>query len=157
MYYSFIMLKPDALKRHLVEQIMQYFKKEGIEIERLGFKKVDEQLIDVHYAHVIEKYGDVFRSRLMDYFNGQDTIPMILKSGKESLVADIRRIVGATDPSKADHGTIRGDLGDDSFDRCASENRSCYNLIHASDSFENAKEETAVWFGKEVSEQYFGK
>ncbi|MBS7176411.1 MAG: hypothetical protein KH056_09575, partial [Clostridiales bacterium] len=93
MYYSFIMLKPDALKRHLVEQIMQYFKKEGIEIERLGFKKVDEQLIDVHYAHVIEKYGDVFRSRLMDYFNGQDTIPMILKSGKESLVADIRRIV----------------------------------------------------------------
>ena len=59
-------------------------------------------------------------------------------------MADIRRIVGATDPSKADHGTIRGDLGDDSFDRCASENRSCYNLIHASDSFENAKEEQSL-------------
>ena len=156
MYYSFIMLKPDALQKHLVEDIMQYFKREGIEIERLGYKKVDEALVSTHYAHVIEKYGEGFRNNLMDYFNGKDTIPMILKSEKDSLIADIRRIVGATDPSKADQGTIRGDLGDDSFERCANEHRSCYNLIHASDSPETAREETAVWFGQDVSKLYFG-
>ena len=155
MYYSFIMLKPDALHRELVEEIMQYFHREGIEIERLGFKKADETLIDTHYAHVIQKYGDVFRTRMLNYFNGQYTIPMILRSDKDTLIADIRRIVGATDPSQADAGTIRGDLGDDSFERCAGENRSCYNLIHASDSPDAAREETSVWFGPDVAAEYF--
>ena len=155
MYYSFIMLKPDALRRELVEEIMQYFHREGIEIERLGFTRADEALIDTHYAHVIQKYGDVFRERMMDYFKGQYTIPMILRSEKETLIADIRRIVGATDPSQAAPGTIRGDLGDDSFERCASENRSCYNLIHASDSPETARDETSVWFGADVAARYF--
>ena len=81
---------------------------------------------------------------------------MIVRSKHDSIISDIRQIVGATDPSKAEKGTIRGDLGDDSFERCANENRSCYNLIHASDSLETAKKETTVWFGKEVAQQYFG-
>lgn len=155
MNYSFIMLKPDALQRELVERIMEYFSKEGIEIERLGYRIVTEELLSVHYAHVIAKYGPDFKRKLMDYFYQKGVIPMIVRSEKENLVDDIRRIVGATEPVKADKGTIRGDLSDDSFEKCAAENRSCENLIHASDSVENARQETAVWFGEEIASRYF--
>lgn len=155
MYYSFIMLKPDALKRELIEPIMQYFKQANIEIERLGYKKVDEALLCTHYAHVIEKYGEDFKRKLMVYFEGQPTLPMIVKGENENLIAQIREIVGATNPAAAAKGTIRGDLGIDSYEKCGAENRSCENLIHASDSTENAKAEIANWFGEEVAALYF--
>lgn len=155
MYYSFIMLKPDALKKELVESIMEYFKKEKIEIEHLGYQKVSEETLCIHYAHVIEKYGPDFKDKLMNYFHQKFVIPMIVRSEQESIVSDIRAIVGATNPIEAAPGTIRGDLCDDSFEKCAKENRSCENLIHASDSFNNARDEVKIWFGTELADQYF--
>lgn len=157
MYYSFIMLKPDALKRELVEPILQYFAKENIRIAHLGYRTVDEATLATHYAHVIEKYGVSFKEQLMAYFLGQAVMPMILESQSPDIIADIRRIVGATDPSTARKGTIRGDLSDDSFEQCALESRALQNLIHASDSFENAQEETALWFSKEIAGEYLAK
>lgn len=157
MYYSFIMLKPDALKKELVEPIMSYFKKNQIEIEHLGYRKVDEQLLCTHYAHVIEKYGPSFKEKLMGYFYNQFVLPMVVRSEQSTIISDIRTIVGATNPAEAAEGTIRGDLGEDSFEKCAAENRSCENLIHASDSFDNAKDEVEIWFGKEIADQYFTK
>lgn len=157
MYYSFIMLKPDALTRELPETILQYFAKERIGIAYLGYRMVDEQTLTTHYAHVIEKYGNNFKRQLMDYFLEKPVMPMILESNSPDIIADIRRIVGATDPSKAAKGTVRGDLSHDSFEQCAAEDRALQNLIHASDSFENAKEETSLWFSKEIAGRYFAK
>ena len=92
---------------------------------------------------------------MLDYFNDKYVLPMVVRGESPDLVADIRRIVGATNPANADKGTIRGDLGCDSYEKCNRENRSCQNLIHASDSAENARIETALWFGGEVAARYF--
>lgn len=154
MYYSFIMLKPDALKQEFVETILQYFKKAEIEIERLGYKKVSEPVLKQHYAEIIQKLGTDFKDKLMLYFDNEFVMPMVLKSHSEHIISDIRTIVGATDPSKAAPGTIRGDLGTDSLAQCIAENRSCYNLIHASDCPEAVKREIGIWFGNDVAEQY---
>lgn len=154
MYYSFIMLKPDALKKELVEQIMQYLKKGEIEIERLGYKKVTEDILSQHYAEVIEKYGPEFKEKLMKYFYGNFVLPMVVRSENSDIISKVRLIVGATNPAEAAEGTIRGDLCDDSFEQCSRENRSCENLIHASDSPETVRREIGIWFGKGVAELY---
>lgn len=155
MFYSFVMLKPDALDLELVEPIMQYLKKAGVEIERLGYRKVDETLLCRHYAQAIAELGDAFRKKLELYFLGKGVIPMVVRGESSHLIADIRRIVGATDPSKAAPGTIRGDLCDDSYEKCGRENRSCMNLIHASDAPETARAEIALWFGEAVAADCF--
>ncbi|MGI5960200.1 MAG: nucleoside-diphosphate kinase [Massiliimalia sp.] len=155
MNYSFIMLKPDALEGQLVETIMEYFSNANIEIERLGYKIVSEEILSKHYAEVIAKYGADFKRKLMNYFYQKAVIPMIVRGESTDLIADIRKIVGATEPIKADKGTIRGDLSNDSFEKCAAEDRSCENLIHASDSVENAKHEIEIWFGTEIANRYF--
>ncbi len=154
MYYSFIMLKPDALKRELTETIMDYFFKEGITIERLGTKVVHENLLSRHYEEVIAKLGSDFQRKLMKYFDGQMVLPMIVKSENDTIIDDVRRIVGKTDPAQADTGTIRGDLGIDSYEKCNRENRSCENLIHASDSPEAVARELSIWFGESVAAKY---
>lgn len=155
MYYSFIMLKPDALERGLVEEIMDYLRRGGVEIERLGCTKAGEELLSRHYAQVFAELGPDFKRKMLDYFRDKFVLPMVVRGESPDLVADIRRIVGATNPAKADRGTIRGDLGCDSYEKCGRENRSCQNLIHASDSAENARIETALWFGGEVAARYF--
>lgn len=154
MNYSFIMLKPDALKRELVGSIMEYFGKEGIEIKKLGNKIVDENIIERHYEEVIEKMGADFKEKLMLYFDGQMVLMMILESEKDTIIEDVRKIVGKTNPAEAAKGTIRGDFGIDSYEKCARENRSCENLIHASDSKETLKRELEIWFGEEASGMY---
>ena len=95
----------------------------------------------------LPSWGRDFKRKMLDYFNDKYVLPMVVRGESPDLVADIRRIVGATNPANADKGTIRGDLGCDSYEKCNRENRSCQNLIHASDSAENARIETALWFG----------
>ena len=155
MHYSFIMLKPDALERGLVEEIMDYLRRGGVEIERLGCTKAGEELLSKHYAQVFAELGPDFKRKMLDYFNDKYVLPMVVRGESPDLVADIRWFVGATNPANADKGTIRGDLGCDSYEKCNRENRSCQNLIHASDSAENARIETALWFGGEVAARYF--
>ena len=155
MHYSFIMLKPDALERGLVEEIMDYLRRGGVDIERLGCTKAGEELLSKHYAQVFAELGPDFKRKMLDYFNDKYVLPMVVRGESPDLVADIRRIVGAPNPANADKGTIRGDLGCDSYEKCGRENRSCQNLIHASDSAENARIETALWFGGEVAARYF--
>nr|WP_317413387.1 nucleoside-diphosphate kinase [uncultured Solibaculum sp.] len=157
MNYSFIMLKPDALDRELVVDVLSYLKKGGIELELVGYQKAKEDVICKHYAEVIEKLGDTFRRRAIRYFDGQPVMPIIVKGEGSDLIPRIRSIVGATDPSKAGKGTIRGDLGTDSLQRSIDEDRCCENLIHASDCEEAFRTETAIWFGDEIAQRYFNK
>ena len=134
---------------------MDYLRHGGVEIERLGCTKAGEELLSKHYAQVFAELGPDFKRKMLDYFNDKYVLPMVVRGESPDLVADIRRIVGATNPANADKGTIRGDLGCDSYEKCNRENRSCQNLIHASDSAENARIETALWFGGEVAARYF--
>ena len=154
MYYSFIMLKPDAIERNLTQQIIGYLKDGGIEIDWINTVKATRDRIFTHYAEVIEKVGEEFKEKAAKYFEGKYVVPVIVKSEDENIIAKVREIVGATDPVKAAKGTIRGDLGIDSLQRSLDENRCCENLIHASDCVEAFRNEIQIWFDPSVTKRY---
>ena len=143
---TFIFLKPDTLERDLVYQVMSYFSKAGIGARVFDVRRVTAEAICKHYAAHIEKYGESFRRQTLDMFEGKYIVPALLESGGADLIARVRGIVGATEPAKAAPGTIRGDLGlGDCYARSVPENRLVRNLIHASDTPEAVKRETAIW------------
>lgn len=82
---------------------------------------------------------------VQDYVASGPIVKMVLEGGDDA-VALIREIVGKTDPSKADKGSIRGDLGEDSFAEADKEGRSVFNLVHASGNDGEAKAEINLWF-----------
>ena len=143
--FSFVMLKPDAMEKNLAYKIVMYFRDSGINIECFDVMTADEAKIRVHYAEHIAKYGEDFARKMLDYFVGKTVVPIVL-SGGENVIADVRRIVGATEPAKAEKGTIRGDWGgDDCYAKSVAENRVVKNLIHASDSVEAVIREAKIW------------
>ncbi len=154
MYYSFVILKPDALKRNLVSLVMHRFKNAGINIEHFTHTLIDENLIFEHYSEVIEKLGESFKLRAKKSFVGECVIPVIIASEDENIIANVRKLIGNTDPSKADKGTIRGDFANDNFEASVKEERCRNNIIHASDSIESYTKEVALWFGKDIAQKY---
>lgn len=154
MHYSFIMLKPDALKRQLVLEIIERLKANDIAIELLDYRYVNQELIFKHYEKVIAELGESFQVKATNTFVGKYVIPMIIGSRDKNIILNVRKMIGATDPSKAALGTIRGDLGNDSMEKAMLEHRSCENLIHASDSYESYLIESELWFGKDISQKY---
>lgn len=154
MNYSFIMLKPDALDRHLCVPILERLKAANVEIEMADCRKVDTKLLFAHYEEVIGKLGRDFERKCADYFTNRWVMPIVVKGESETLIADIRKVVGATNPAQADKGTIRGDFGIDSYDKCNAEDRACENLIHASDCPEAVRREIGLWFGQAYADKY---
>ncbi len=150
--YALIIMKPDALEAELVEPIIQRFIEKGFLIEMIGFKSADEKSILTHYAHVVEKLGESFKKMAIAAFVGKPMVPIILSQDGENAIANSRELTGATDPTKAVPGTIRGDLGTDSFENADREGRCYYNLIHCSDSIESLLIEMKLWFGPETYE-----
>ena len=148
--YVLIIMKPDALKAELVETIVQRFIMENYKIEMIGYKEVTEDLIVNHYADVIEKLGAWFKDIVIKDFVGYGMIPVILSQDGENVIARARELTGATDPAVAAPGTIRGDLSKDSMEAANRENRSCYNLVHCSDSEESFHREVKLWFDLEI-------
>lgn len=142
---TFVMLKPDAVERRLAFRILQYFRKEGIAIDCFDIVTADEAHVRLHYAEHFAKYGETFAQKMLREFKDKVVVPIVLAGG-EDVIADVRRVVGATQPAEAAPGTIRGDLGgDDSYAKSSAENRVIRNLIHASDSPEAVKREISIW------------
>jgi nucleoside-diphosphate kinase len=154
MNYSFIMLKPDCLERQLTGSIIERLRANQINIEIFDYRLVSEEIIYKHYAEKIDELGDVFKEKTRKGFAGKYVIPVIVSSDSNNLIPDIRKAVGATDPSKAEPGTIRGDFGTDSFEKAMQENRVVSNLIHASDSYETYLAEARLWFGEDITKRY---
>lgn len=146
--YAFIILKPDALERELVIPIIQQFQETGFTIEHLGYRNVTESLITKHYQEVIKRYGQGFKEAVLNSYVGKGMIPVLLSQKSEAAILNSRALTGATDPSKAQKGTIRGDYGNDTLEAANLENRSCNNLLHCSDSEESLLEEVKLWFGQ---------
>lgn len=144
---TFIMLKPDAVKRGLAETILTIFKDHGYEVKRQKEVIVDRKLILKHYEEVIIRVNKpYFEQAILDFFEGQKVVALELQKDGEHVIEDVRALVGATDPVKADPSSIRGQYGDDSLEVSMSQKRTLRNLIHASDSIESAKQELALWF-----------
>ena len=128
---TLVLVKPDALRRGLLGEILGRFERKGLTIDALVLRTMDAELADQHYAEHVDK---AFYPPLKDFMTGGPLAALVL-SGDE-VIAVVRALVGATDGRKAAAGTIRGDL--------SLSNRE--NLVHASDSPDSAKRELALWF-----------
>ncbi len=144
---TFVMLKPDALERHLDKNIIDTFILEGYEILRQKRMTATKDTIISHYEEVIKRLDlEYFTDAIIDAFDGKDVIILELKHLKKDAIQSIRELIGATDPSKADKESIRGKFGKDSFELASKEKRMIQNLIHASDSVESYQKEVTLWF-----------
>ena len=128
---TLVLVKPDAVSRGLLGEIIGRFERKGLLIEALVMRTMDAALADQHYAEHVDK---AFYPPLKTFMTGGPLAAMIL-SGDDA-IGVVRALVGATDGRKAAAGTIRGDL--------SLSNRE--NLVHASDSEESAKREISLWF-----------
>ena len=128
---TLVLVKPDALRRGLLGEIIGRFERKGLTIDALQVRTMDDALADQHYAEHVDKG---WYPPLKAFMTGGPLAALIL-SGDQA-IAVVRALVGATDGRVAAAGTIRGDL--------SLSNRE--NLVHASDSEESSKREISLWF-----------
>jgi nucleoside-diphosphate kinase len=146
-YSTFVLLKPDALKRNLKEEIIDFFKNKDFYVVRENEVKVDSDKILRHYQEVIERIGsEDFRQAVLSEFVDETVHIVELAHGKRDVVAWVRDLIGSTDPAAARPDTIRGMYGEDSMSEARAANRMLRNLIHASDSDDNVLKELVLWF-----------
>jgi nucleoside-diphosphate kinase len=132
---TFIIIKPDAVQRGLIGEIIQRFERRGFKIVAMRLKQVDDALARRHYA---EHEGKVFFQGLVHFITSAPVVAMVVEG--TNAVASVRQMVGSTKPSEAAPGTIRADYAIE-IGR---------NLVHASDKLETAEREIALWFGEEL-------
>ncbi|HEM4053641.1 TPA: nucleoside-diphosphate kinase [Streptococcus suis] len=137
MEQTFFIIKPDAIKRGLVGQILSRVERRGFVIRDLKMLTATEELISQHYDHLTDK---PFFPLLVDYMTSGPVIAGILE-GPE-VVKSWRDMMGATNPVNALPGTIRGDCSTAPIDGIVA------NVVHGSDSIEAAHREIALWLGK---------
>jgi len=125
------LLKPDTVARGLCGEIISRFEKKGLRLAGMKLMQVDEALARKHYAM---HEGKPFFQGLIEYITALPIVAMVLEG--PNAIANVRAVMGATDPAKAAPGTIRGDYGLDISN----------NLVHGSDSEESAKREIALFF-----------
>ena len=131
MEMSLVLIKPDAMERGLGGVIIGRLQQQGLKLRAMKMLHVDEGLAKRHYA--IHKDKPFFND-LVEYITSTPIIACVFEG--EGAIDEIRRIMGATDPAKADAGTVRADFGLD-IQR---------NATHASDSEENAGKEIELFF-----------
>jgi nucleoside-diphosphate kinase len=146
-YSTFILLKPDALKRGLREDILRFFVSKNFSILRDRIVNVDKLRILDHYQEVIERISsEDFRQAVLREFVDEEVHVFELGCDRDDVVDWVRDLIGTTDPAAARLDTIRGMFGEDSMAQARLDNRMLRNLIHASDSNENVKKECVLWF-----------
>jgi len=128
---AIILLKPDAVKRKLVGEIISRIEKKGFNMTHMKTMKLTREIVEEHYAHI---KGRSFFNDLVDYMCSDNIVAMVLEG--EGVVDMMRTMIGKTMVNEAAPGTIRGDFG-------FSKNE---NLIHGSDTPENAEIEFARFF-----------
>lgn len=136
---SLILLKPDAIQRHLAGTILHRFDQAGLKIHALKFLQVDRSLAEQHYA---EHVGKVFFEPLLKFITSGPVIAIVF--GGMGAISRVRIIVGATEPASAAPGTIRGDLAHQPYNPTAI--TVIKNLVHASANQEDAQREIPIWF-----------
>jgi len=130
---SLVLVKPDAVRRGLLGEILSRFERKGLVIEALELRTMDAALADQHYADHVEK---AFYPPLKEFMTSGPLAALVLTG--DEVIEVVRAMIGSTDGRKAAAGTIRGDF--------SLSNRE--NLVHASDSPESAQRELALWFPK---------
>ena len=128
---TLVVLKPDAVRRGLVGELLSRYERKGLEIVAMEHRTIDADLADRHYAEHVERD---FYPPLRAFVTSGPLVALVLEG--DEAVEVVRALNGATDGRKAVPGTIRGDL--------SLSNRE--NLVHGSDGPESAEREIALWF-----------
>jgi nucleoside-diphosphate kinase len=166
---TFVILKPDTVQRSLMGEVIRRFERSGLKCTAMKMFMADEARLLQHYnkdeawflkkgARIIEdlqaqgrpvekeaiEYGkDIIRT-IVHYMEAAPVVGMVWE-GNEA-VAVVSKLVGSTEPKTSDVGTIRGDYTVDSYRHSSYENRAVRNLVHQSESPEEAEREIAIWF-----------
>jgi nucleoside-diphosphate kinase len=169
--HTFVILKPDAVQRGLVGEITRRFERTGLKMVHLTLGMLDEKKLWEHYgkddawflkkgAKIAEdkkaagmaadkdplEYGkDIIR--VLVKFMTSGPVVMMVWEGNQA-VGVVKKLVGGTEPSTSDVGTIRGDLTVDSYAIAAVDDRAVRNLVHCSDAPEEAEREIKLWLGE---------
>jgi nucleoside-diphosphate kinase len=150
---TLVALKPDAVQRGLVGEIVQRFEKVGLKIVGMKMKWVDEEFAKKHYTEDISiRRGEHVRRYLVEFLLVGPVIAMVLE-GVDAIEV-CRKMVGATEPKTAAPGTIRGDFSHVSYDYCDKKEMVVKNVIHASSDQNDAKHEIDLWFSKAELHDY---
>jgi len=134
MQKSLVILKPDCMANHHAGNVIDRFEKAGFEIIGAKMIRLSAEVLRAHYAHVAEK---PFYPEIEAFMSSRPVVVIALQG--DDVVAKIRDLLGPTDSRKAAKGTIRGDYGTEMMK----------NVVHASDSDENARIELARFFKPE--------
>lgn len=131
---TFLAIKPDAVQRGLIGEIIRRFEARGYKLVGMKLMQVSREIAETHYA---EHKGKPFFEGLVQFITASPIVAMVWE-GKNVILA-ARKMMGATNPQNAEPGTIRGDFGIDVG----------MNVVHGSDSPESAAREISIFFKPE--------
>lgn len=129
---TLVIIKPDAVERGLVGEIVSRLEAKGLRVVEADLRTIDAETAALHYA---EHAGKEFYDALVEFITGGPSVVMVVE-GPEDAFRVVRAMMGATNPLDAAPGTIRGDLGLETK----------RNLVHGSDSAASAQREIGIFF-----------
>jgi nucleoside-diphosphate kinase len=129
---TFVMIKPDGVRRGLVGECIRRFEQRGLKLVELKLLTPSRELAESHYGAHRDK---PFFAGVVEFITSGPVVAMVLEG--ESAIAAVRQMMGSTRPLEAAPGSIRGDFALDVGE----------NLVHGSDGPETAAEEIRLWFG----------
>jgi nucleoside-diphosphate kinase len=132
---SLVLVKPDGVSRRLTGEVLRRVEAKGYTLVALDVRTVDRDVLERHYA---EHEGKPFYEPLLEFMSSGPVVAAVIEG--ERCIEGFRALAGATDPTTAAPGTIRGDLGRDWGLKVQQ------NLVHGSDSPESAEREIGIWF-----------
>jgi nucleoside-diphosphate kinase len=133
---TLVLVKPDGVRRGLIGEVIKRIEAKGYTLARLELRTASRELLAEHYA---EHQGKPFYEPLVEFMSSGPVVAMVVEG--QRVVEGFRALAGATDPTQAAPGTIRGDLGRD-WGLPVQQ-----NLVHGSDAVDSAEREIAIWFG----------
>jgi nucleoside-diphosphate kinase len=177
---TFCMIKPDGVMRGLIGEVIHRIEKAGLKVVAMKMLTPDEKLVRAHYPTSDEQWvarlgdkglgsleplgldaketfgtadrteigRDIVLTGLIEYMQSGPVVAMVIEGVQA--IDMVRKLAGATLPFKADMGTIRGDFSVDTPAIANVEKRSIHNLVHASETAEEAEHEIKLWFGGET-------
>jgi len=161
---TLVLIKPDGVQRKLIGNIIKRFEDNGLEVTSMKMITADSEIVEKHYpaeedylislgkksadaGDKIDNYkeqGMMIVNGLRGYLTGNAIVAMVIE-GKKAITM-VRKIVGHTNPVKAEKGSVRGDLGEDDILTANKAKRAVRNLVHASGNKEEAEKEIKLWF-----------
>lgn len=134
---TLVLIKPDGVKRNLTGSILGRIEAKGYVLAELKKMNATRELLEEHYA---EHVGKPFYEPLVEFMLSGPVVAAVFEG--QRVIEGFRSLAGATEPTTAAPGTIRGDFGRDWGTKVQQ------NLVHGSDSAESAEREIGIWFGK---------